>query len=125
MATEIGIYDAIFEANADLSDYQYRIMAIRGERECGLAGAADEDSCGVLQGIPDEEGMAAEVRRVGRTKIVGGAAFGAGAKLTSDGVGRAVEAQAGERYVAVAITAGAEGRISTAEMEFGCICEES
>lgn len=125
MATEIGIYDATFEADDDLSDYQYRIMAISGARECGLAGAADEDSCGVLQNIPDEAGMAAEVRRVGRTKIVGGAAFDVGAKLTSDANGRAVEAAEGERYVAIAITAGAEGRTSTAEMEFGCICEES
>lgn len=125
MATEIGIYDPTFVANADLSDYQYRIMAITGERECGLAGAADEDSCGVLQNKPDEEGMAAEVRRVGRTKIVGGAAYGVGAKLTSDAVGRAIEAETGERYVAIAITAGAEGRVGTAEMEFGCICQES
>lgn len=125
MATEAQEYDITLVADDDLSDYQFRFLALSGIRQCGLAGAADEDLVGILQNKPDESGIAAQVRRVGFSKVEGGAAFAVGAKLTSDANGRAVEAAEGERYGAVALEAGAEGRISTVLMEFGCICQQS
>lgn len=123
MATEELGYSITLVADDDLSDYQFRYVAVSGVRECGLAGAADENLIGILQNKPDEEGIAATVARVGLSKIVGGAAFAVGAYLTSDATGRAVEAVEGERYGAIALEVGAEGRISTVLMEFGFINE--
>lgn len=119
MTVEQRIYDFSLEAAQDLEDYQYHIMSIVGEFQCGPAPAADEDSQGILQNLPDHEGAEAELRRVGISKIVCGDTIPWGSKVTSDGNSHGVVAVEGERYVGIALQNGVEGRVISLLMEFG------
>jgi hypothetical protein len=55
-------------------------------------------SLGVIQDLPvqGKAGAPSAIRRTGTSKVVAGAPFAAGVPLTSDGVGRAVQATAGQ-----------------------------
>ena len=119
MATEENQYNITLVADHDLSNYQFRFVALSGERACDLAEPADEDLIGILQNKPDGAGIAATVCRMGLSKLVGGATFVVGAKLTSDANGRGVAAAYGERYGAVALEGGAVNKVCTVLVEFG------
>jgi hypothetical protein len=99
---------------------------LTGTRQCGIAGAADEDLVGILENKPDEAGITATVCRMGLSKLVLGGDVTVGMKLTSDADGRGVAAADDERYGAVALEDGAEDEVRTVIVEFGCgLCEQS
>lgn len=125
MAVEQRIYDMSLDAAADLSDYQFHVMAGSGVFGCDLAGAADEDSVGFLQNKPDTAGIAAEVRRVGISKAVCGGTIPVWSKVTPDGDGHIVVALTHERYVGLAMQVGASGRVIAVLVEFGNVEEVS
>lgn len=118
MSTEQQGYDISLEAQSDLSTYQYHVMAGSGVDGCDLAGAADEDSVGILQNKPEEE-QSAEIRRVGISKAVCGGAIPVWSQVTPDADGHVVVATSGQRYVGLAQQVGATDRVISVLMEFG------
>lgn len=125
MSVEQRIYDMSLDAARDLSDYQYHVIKGSGAFGCDFADAADEDSVGILQNLPEGEGHAAEVRRVGISKAVCGGDIPVWSKVTPDGNAHIVVAGTRERYVGLAMQVGAEDRVISILMEFGTIEEIS
>jgi hypothetical protein len=107
MATENNTGDDLsYITSADLSALQYHLV-----KDDGLGGlvsctAASDVSVGILQNNP-ASGRDAQVRPVGISKVVCGAAVAAGDLLTSDSTGRAVTASTHNMVVGQARTAGA------------------
>lgn len=127
MSVEQGIYDFSLDAEEDMEDSQFRVVAGSLAFGCVIAGAADDDSVGILQNKPeaDAEYGTAEIRRVGISKAVCGDTIAVWDKVTPDASGDIVTAVAGERYVGLAMQAGAEDRIISVLMEFGYMPEAS
>jgi len=121
MAVEQHHYDITLEAARDLTDNQYHVMAGSGARGCDLAGAADEDSLGIVQNKPEGSGHAANVRRGGISKAVCGGTIPVWSKVTSDANSHMGVAAEGERYIGLAEEVGATGRIISIVMEFGYV----
>ena len=121
MSVEQRIYDFSLDAKEDMEDSQFRVVAGSGEFGCVIAGAADEDSVGILQNKPeaDAEYGTAEIRRVGISKAVCGDNIDVWDKVTPDVNGDIVTALEGERYVGVALQAGTDDRVISIMMEFG------
>lgn len=120
MAIEQRVYDISLVSQEDLSDSQYYWMAGLAAFGCDIAGDADEDLVGILQNKP-VSGRAAEVRRVGISKMICGGTISAWNKVTSDADGKGVVASDVERYGAIALEAGVENRIISVLMEFGYV----
>lgn len=93
-----------FVAGEDLSLAHHRFVAVSADHT--LIRATGPTS--KVVGIQDDKPFAAAGAQVGIRHLTGpslieaGAAFAAGAFLTSDGVGRAVTATAGQAYFAIA-----------------------
>ena len=133
MSVEQRIYDFSLDAVRDLtehdtitgSSYQYHVVKGSGEFTCDFAEAADEDSVGILQNLPEGEGHSAEIRRVGISKGVCGGHIPVWSKVTPDTNSRLVVAGTRERYVGLAMQVGEDGRVISILMEFGNVEEVS
>ena len=137
MSVEQRIYDMSLEAAVrDLSadhehgavthgGYQFHVMKGSGTFGCDYAGAADEDSVGILQNKPEGEGHESEIRRVGISKAVCGDTIPVWSKVTPDGNSHIVVALAGERYVGLAMQPGIDTRVISILMEFGVVEAEA
>ncbi len=121
MAVEQRIYDLTLQAQEDLSTKQFYWGAGSGEFGVALSGAADEDLVGIIQNKPTTTRTASEIRRVGISKMICGGAITVWDKVTSDAAGKGVTASDGERYGAIALEAGVNGRIISVLMEFGYV----
>jgi gamma-glutamyl:cysteine ligase YbdK (ATP-grasp superfamily) len=106
-----GILDATFAAAADLSTYQHRFCKVTADRTVNVCGAG-ELPIGVLQDKQDVVSGASNVRMLGTTEIVAGAAFAAGARLKSAALGKAIAALTTNEFHAIALEAAtADGDI--------------
>lgn len=85
---------------------QYRFVKITGKDTCGLATAAADLVCGILQNKPQQPGAAATVGYQGVSFVMSGGVFAAGARIGPDTEGRAVADAAGV-YVALHPSAAA------------------
>ena len=125
MALELGIWDMSLDAAADLEDEQFHILQLSAEYTAAIASGGDGVLIGILQNKPDAAGKAAEIRRVGISKVVCGGTIAVGDEVTSDADGHAVAATEGQRYVGIALEAGVAGRTISVLMEFGYLSESS
>ena len=124
MAVEQRIYDLSLDSARDLSLFQYHVIAGSGVFTGDLAGAADMDSVGILQGKPAAAGRAMEVRRVGISKAVCGGTIPVWSRVTPDANGHIVVAATGEYYIGRAMQIGADNRVIAVLMEFGFVHDE-
>ena len=125
MALELRIWDMSLDAYADYEDEQFHIMYLSAEYTARLATSGSQMLVGILQNKPDAALKAAEIRRVGISKVVCGGDISVGDEITADANGHAVTASEGDRYVGHALEAGVEGRIISVVMEFGYLSESS
>lgn len=90
MAFELPLFDVAFKANADLSDVQYHLCVVdlSTDVSIGTATANTDTIVGVLQNKPGSA-EAAQVRVLGISKVVAGAALTPGCLVTSDTSARA------------------------------------
>lgn len=91
MAKQNQVQSRSYEAGADLSADQFRIMTLSSGQVVRQTSSAG-DSEGVLQNNPSAQGDAAEVAYAGQVKIVAGAAVAQDALVMSDTSGRAITA---------------------------------
>ena len=77
-----------YDANADLSSSQYRIVKVAADNSVNTSGGSTDDIIGVLQGTP-ESGSSAEVAVEGTTKVLANGTLSAGDLVTSDSNGKA------------------------------------
>jgi len=122
MAIEQLIYDISLQAAADFytTSKQYYVMKLDSNGRAALAGVANAASIGVLQNKPKQY-EAAEVRRVGISKVVCGGTITCGAAVTGDADSKAVAAAATERYIGIALEAGIDGRVISILCETGFV----
>lgn len=100
------VLDKGFRAAAAIG--QFRAVVQTGDEDCNLAGAA-----GDVLGVCQEEisaddatnGRVADIRILGITRIIAGAAVARRAKVASDASGRAVTAVATNPVIGIALTA--------------------
>ena len=120
MSIEQNIYSLSLQAAADYytTSKQYYIMKIDANGRACLAGAADAASIGVLQNKPKQY-EAAEVRKVGISKVVCGANVTIGDKVTGDSDSKAVTATSAQRFIGIALETGASGRVISILMDSG------
>jgi len=89
--------DLTFEAGADLRTKQYYILYLSGDQTVSVSGSNGK-AIGVLQNEPNS-GEAAQVRVSGTTKVIASdTSIAAGDYLTSDGNGKAEEADANNEF---------------------------
>lgn len=103
-----GFVDASYMAAADLSTKRWCFVRLSADNTVTTPGAAATDIIGVQQNMPSAAGQPTLVRPCpdgGTTEILAGAAFAAGAPLTSDASGRAVTATTTQRFYARAVYA--------------------
>ena len=120
MATEQNIYDLTLQAAADYytTSKQFYLMKVDSNGRACLAGDASVDTIGVLQNKPKQY-EAAEVRKVGISKVVCGGSITIGNKIIGDTDSKAVVAAATERFVGIALETGAAGRVISILMDSG------
>lgn len=115
MAFEEKGLDYSYQAGADLTNQQFRAMAMNANGQAVVAGAAAQ-SIGVLQNNPPNGG-AATVRQNGATKmVVGGVAIAINARIGVDAAGAARAAAAGDAVIGRARTAGAAAALITVQL---------
>ena len=109
--SEIGHFRFSKPAAADLSGSQFLFVWHDGNGQFALSGAGERGY--VLQNKP-AAGEAAEVKKVGLTECVSGAAVTAGADVASDASGKGVDATTGARINGTAVTgtSGADERFT-------------
>lgn len=128
MSTQAAIPAAVAPhtgiAGEDLSAANHRFLALSAELTLIKATGPTD----VVVGIQDDEPFAAAGAQVGYRGLAGfalveaGAAFSAGARLKSDGVGRAVAATTGQQFHAIALKAAlAAGDLISVAMEQGVV----
>lgn len=106
-------------ANADLTNFKYRIMRFDAAQTCNVASndvsaAPTEVPVGVLQNNP-ASGQAANIAYFGHSKVMAGAAITARAYITTNGSGKAVAATSGDMTIGIAVeAAGATDEIISA-----------
>jgi hypothetical protein len=104
MPGENKILAKTYEANADLSDYQYRYVKLLSTGKVDICGNG-EVPIGILQNDP-ESGEQATVMLIGISKLVAHAAISINDKLGSQASGRAVAVTADTNtYNAIALEA--------------------
>lgn len=120
-----GFVDQTYMAAADLSTKRYHFVRLSADNTVTTPGAAAADITGVQQNAPSAAGQPTLVRPTpdgGTTEIMAGAAFSAGAPLTSNAAGRAVTATTGQRFYARAVYAAtADGDIVEAVLASGLV----
>lgn len=120
MATEQNIYDFSLQAAADYytTSKQFYAMKVDSNGRACLADAAHAALIGVLQNKPKIY-EAAEIRKIGISKVVCGASITIGDKVTSDSAGKLVTATATQRFIGIALETGATGRVISILMDSG------
>jgi hypothetical protein len=103
MAYDNPVLVKSFDAGADLSASQFKVLKFDGSGNVVLCGLG-ENACGVLQNKP-ASGGAADAMLLGVSRALSGAAFAAGAKLACDASGRLIGAASGQHVVAIAQSA--------------------
>ncbi len=98
MAKQNQVQSRTYEAGADLSGDQFRIMTLSSGQVVRQT-VVTVSSEGVLQNTPSAQGEAAEVAYAGQVKIVAGAAVAQDALVQSDTAGRAITAVALSRVI--------------------------
>ena len=98
MAKQNQVQSRTYEAGADLSGDQFRIMTLSSGQVVRQTDVT-VSSEGVLQNNPSVIGEAAEVAYAGQVKIVAGAAVAQDALVQSDTSGRAITAVALSRVI--------------------------
>ena len=101
MSQSVPVLDLTRLAAGDLSANQFHGVVISAAHTVNVAGD-NVPIFGVLQDLPEAAGRAARVRCAGTSKVKAGAAFAAGAGLTTDANGKFVTAAAGEHRSAIA-----------------------
>lgn len=107
-----GLDQSVCTANADLSSSQYlAVIVATNDFGVSLSTAATAPSHGILQNKP-KAGQAADVRFLGVSKAVAGAAFTRGTALMVNGSGQLITATTGNYPIALALeSATASGDI--------------
>jgi hypothetical protein len=91
---------------ADLSAHRNKFAKVSADYTAALATAVGDAIIGVIDDIPyNAAGAQVAIRFGGTAQVVAGAAFAAGARLTTDASGRAITATVGQRYYAIALEA--------------------
>jgi len=115
MAKESTLVVDSYEASADLSASQFKLVELDSNGRVAITNASTDQSIGVLQNKPNALGVASEVGLLNgsaRLKVVAGAAVAIGAVLMADTSGRAVTGTTTNRRVGIALTAaGAAGEL--------------
>lgn len=104
MSQATPLLDKTLLSAADLSTFQFRAVRITADYTVNNS-AAGLDALGIQQDMPAAAGRGCRVRFDGTSKGVAGAAFAAGARLTTDATGRLVAAATGNFLVARALQA--------------------
>lgn len=120
MAIEQIIYDLSLQAAADYytTSKQYYVVKVDSNGRACLSGAANAASIGVLQNKPKQY-EAAEIRKVGISKVICGAAITIGDRVTGDSDSKAVTATSAQRFIGIALETGAAGRVISILMDSG------
>jgi hypothetical protein len=101
-----SIHTETFVTGADMSTYRNRFLKISADNTVNLATAITDAVIGIQEDIPHPAaGAQVNVCLLGSPQVVSGAAYGAGAKLTTNATGKAVAAAATNPYFAIAIQA--------------------
>jgi hypothetical protein len=91
---------------------QFRFVRITGKDQVGLATAATQVVCGILQNKPQVPGAAATIGYEGISVVVAGGPIAAGDLVAPDATGRGVTDNTNGRWQAVGIAAGAGELVS-------------
>lgn len=95
------------KTGADLSTHQYKIVKFDGSGDIVVATTKASDLLlGIIQDNPPS-GQACDVKCAGISKGIAGAAVTKGARLTTDGSGRAIAWSTGEVQIGIALSAAA------------------
>jgi hypothetical protein len=86
---------------------QYHFVKVTGTNQCGLATAATDVTCGILQNKPQQPGAAATVGYAGVSNVVASAAISAGALVAPTAAGAAVTDATNGKWQALKAAAGA------------------
>jgi hypothetical protein len=121
MAVEVpGRSDGTRRAAADMSvkaDYQYRFVIVDATGRAARTTGAGAAVYGVLQNDPGLN-QAATIMIDGMSKMRSGAAVAVGAPVTTDNVGRVVEAETGDQILGTCLVASAaEGEIISVQLD--------
>lgn len=111
MAYEADLRCQAFEADTDLSDYQYYPVELNSDEEAILASDAGDFMLGVLQNAPSAAGRTCRVALDGITKAVGGAAFDAGTMVQIESGGKFVTQTTGVSAGMALTDCGASGEL--------------
>lgn len=125
MASELKVLDVSYEANVDLSDYQFRFVCLTGGKVT-YVNSATTPSVGILQNNPDI-GEAASVRKLGLSKLEAGETLAENDFVKSEDDATAANAGRGIKLVECAgtqelvrgrveIAAGAAADLATVEL---------
>lgn len=119
MAHEQRVADISLDAGEDLSSYQYYVVGLNSSSQAVLADGDETICMGILQNKPAAAGREAQVRNLGISKAVYGGTVTVGAHLKSSSGKLIVTTTAGDRYVAIAKTAGVVNDVGTVFCENG------
>lgn len=112
MAIEIPGFTMSLEASADLSAFQHHFVEVDSNGQVTISNSAGESVFGVLQNDPNALGVAANIMKDGVSKVVAGAAIGAGVLVQTNASGRAIVAASADFVVGRTIDAvGADGEV--------------
>jgi len=111
MAREESLISVSLEAGADLSAGQYKFVLVAADGQVDIVGSAGGDADGILQNDPAAAGRAATIGVLGISKVLLGGTVAAGAKVQSDGSGRAITAATGDHVLGKCLVGGAVGEI--------------
>ena len=107
MAIESRIYDESYDSVGDLSAKQFFAVKLDANGKIVLAAAATDQVLGVLQNDP-KAAQVGQVRHLGITKAVAGAAITLGDEVISDAAGKVISTSgAGDRIIGHALEAAA------------------
>ena len=109
-AYELGLQKATFEANTDLSDYQYHGVVMNTSEKVALASAGVK-ILGILQDTPDAANRPCIVAYGGISKAMGGAAIEEGHEVEVDSSGHFVTRVAGVSVGTAAVPCGGSGQL--------------
>ena len=126
MATEGAIQEESYEADDNLSAYQFHFVKFSGDRTVGICAAVTDKPCGILQNVPGAAAAAAIVMISGESKFVSSGTTTAGDLIStySDGhgitltPGAAGPATDTTQYIVGSVSVGAHtGEIGTANID--------
>lgn len=107
MSQSTPVLDKTLLAAGDLSTKQFYGVKMSSDYTVTTSTANPTSNVGVQQDVPGAAGRGCRVRMLGTSKVVAGAAFAAGASLTTNAAGQFVTATAGQNRDAKALQAAA------------------